>query len=87
MMVGRLTTTDNPWNPFDNWDEWFTWDSKAGYHSSGLLARFLANSDELSEIAQQEITNEAIMKVVEDNFSGVHTVVWRDLPHPFPESG
>jgi hypothetical protein len=85
MMVGMLTTKDNPWDPFDHWKEWFAWDSKAGYHTSGLLARFLENSEELSEVAQQEIINEAIVKVAEDNFSGMHIAVWRDLPHPYPD--
>jgi len=45
MMVGMLTTKDNPWNPFDHWREWYTWDSTAGYHTSGLLARRVSNSE------------------------------------------
>lgn len=87
MMVGMLTTTDNPWDPFDHWKEWFAWDSSAGYNTSGLLARFLTNSEELSELAQQEIINEAIVELVEANYNGVTTAVWRDLPHPYPEKG
>jgi len=87
MMVGMLTTKDNPWNPFDHWREWYTWDSTAGYHTSGLLARRVSNSEELSELAQQEIINEAINEIVEENYNGVLMAIWRDVPHPFPDKG
>ncbi len=85
MMAGMLTTTDNPWSPFDNWDEWFAWDTKAGYHTASLLARFVFNSEELSESVQQEIINEAIVELVEANWNGVMSAEWRDVPHPFPD--
>jgi len=85
MMAGMLTTTDNPWSPFDNWDEWFAWDTKAGYHTSSLLARFVFGSEELSESVQQEIINEAIVELVEANWNGVMSAEWRDVPHPFPD--
>jgi len=85
MLVGMLTTTDNPWNPFDHWDEWYAWDSRFGYNTPGLLARFTHNSEELSEVGQQAITNAAIVEVVEQNYNGVLTAVWREVPHPYPD--
>ena len=35
----RLTTIDNPWNPFTNWDEWLVYDIKMGYCTNERLAR------------------------------------------------
>lgn len=36
----RLTTFDNPWNPFTNWNEWWYWDEHIGhYHTCGGIAR------------------------------------------------
>lgn len=34
-----LTTTDNPYDPFDEFDKWFTFDTVNGYNTCGLIAR------------------------------------------------
>lgn len=28
MLVSMITTTDNPWDPFDNWEEWLAFDEQ-----------------------------------------------------------
>ena len=30
----RITTIDNPFNPFTEWDEWFNFDLQKGYRKS-----------------------------------------------------
>ena len=47
-----LTTVDNPYDPFTQYDDWYTWDERNGYHTTGLLARVVITSHELSEADQ-----------------------------------
>lgn len=34
----RLTTTDNPFDPFTQFSEWYKYDCMKGYNSCGILA-------------------------------------------------
>jgi hypothetical protein len=70
-----LTTVDNPFDPFTQWDEWFVWDSNAGYHTPGLLARVALTSDDLSEADQHLAIQQAIDEIVRENVLGVHRKV------------
>ena len=73
-----LTTYDNPYDPFTQWDEWYVWDSNAGYHTPGLLARITVMSDELSEADQYLAVQDAIEEIVRENISGMHKKVLRN---------
>lgn len=76
-----LSTTDNPYDPFTQWDEWFNWDTRAGYHTSGLLARVARSSSELSDADQFTVIQDAIDEIVRENVFGVLCKVKRgDLP-------
>lgn len=66
-----LSTSDNPFNPFTDFDSWFTWDTSNGYNSSGLLARLVVSSDQLSEADQEADREEAIDRIVELNPNGM----------------
>lgn len=66
-----LSTTDNPYDPFTQWDEWLLWDTTAGYHTSGLLARVARSSSELSDADQYVVIQEAIDEIVRENVLGV----------------
>lgn len=72
-----LSTTDNPYDPFDDWGNWYSFDSRHGYNSPGLLARVVVLSDELSESDQQRSIIEGIDEIVAYNLSGVHVKVER----------
>ena len=72
-----LTTVDNPWNPFTQFDEWLAWDTRAGYHTCGLLDRIALMSDELSEADQAQALNDAIDEIIQENVLGVHRKVSR----------
>lgn len=72
-----LTTTDNPFSPFDDWDEWYAYDEAKGYHSSALLARIANTSDELSEPDQALAIEQAINDVIEINDIGLYKKVSR----------
>ena len=70
-----LTTVDNPYDPFTEFDEWLVWDTSAGYHTPGFLARVAKTSDDLSEPDQQVAIQAAIDEIVEENVLGVYRKV------------
>ena len=73
-----LTTFDNPHSPFDDWDRWFSFDTRHGYQTSGLLARFVNFSDELSERDQAEAVEEAIDEILREDVTGTWIKVSRE---------
>lgn len=74
-----LTTTDNPYDPFDEWDNWYAFDFHAGYHTPGFLARIVITSDELSLPDQHAAIEAAIDEIVEENVTGLYKKVERDF--------
>lgn len=74
-----LTTTDNPFNPFDDYDQWLAWDHRAGYHTPEYLARLVVSSSELSDVQQQEAIEEAIDEIIQDDVPGLYKKVQREV--------
>jgi hypothetical protein len=72
-----LTTVDNPFDPFTQFDEWYAMDSRLGYNTPGLLAAISQQSNELSEIDQLVVVQQAIDEIVSENVLGVHRKVKR----------
>ena len=62
-----LTTSDNPFDPFDDFERWYRFDESKGYRSSGMVARVADVSDELSEGDRNRAIEEAINFIVEVN--------------------
>jgi len=44
----RVTTTDNPYDPFTHWEQWLLFDANAGYNTCGRLASVSFLSDSMS---------------------------------------
>ena len=70
-----LTTTDNPYNPFDNFDQWFSYDELKARQENrptccGYLARVDTSSDEVSEAEQRQTMNDIIDEIITLNLSG-----------------
>ena len=77
-MEHRLTTIDNPYDPFTQYTEWNQYDESMGYYTSAYLARVLTSSEELSDL-DQEIDNEvAIDSIVREDPSGIYKKVSRN---------
>ena len=79
MIVSMLTTVDNPHSPFDDWTAWFNFDTAAGYNTSGLLARLVEVSHELSENDFAAAVESAIDEIVRENVSGIHKKVSKEI--------
>ena len=74
-----LTTIDNPFSPFDQWDEWYAFDMRAGYNTSGLLARIAKVSNDLSDKDIDQAIELAIDEIVAENVSGMHRKVTKEF--------
>lgn len=75
----RLTTIDNPYDPFDEFDSWYAFDERHGYHTSAFLARLTLSSEELSD-SDRELSNElTINEIVSENVSGIYKRVVREF--------
>ncbi len=78
MKQSMLTTTDNPYDPFDQYDEWYAYDTRVGHHTAGFLARIVVMSDEISELDQSLAIEFAIDEIVSENINGLYKKVTRE---------
>lgn len=79
MLHSRLTTVDNPHDPFDEYVAWFTFDTSSGYHTSSFLARVVQSSDQLSDADQQLAIEQAIDEIVKENVLGIYRKVTKEI--------
>lgn len=61
----RVTTTDNPFDPFTEWDEWYFYDLSKGYSTCERLDRLSNTSSQLSDELNNEELEQAIDQLVE----------------------
>ncbi len=45
----RITSMDNPYDPFTQWDQWLLYDNLKGYHTCERLASVTVISEQLSD--------------------------------------
>lgn len=83
MTVSMLTTTDNPYDPFNNYEEWYAFDAQMGYHTPEYLARVCFTSNELSEADQILAIEAAIDSILSTNVLGIYKKVTRDVDETF----
>ena len=79
MVASMLTTTDNPYDPFDQFDEWFAFDERHGYHTCSYLDRITKSSSNLSASDQNFAVNEAIDEILKYNVLGIYKKVSREV--------
>lgn len=60
----QLTTSDNPFDPYDDFKSWFLFDISHSYNSCQLLDRFLYSSSDLSFEDRKILTSNAIDEIV-----------------------
>lgn len=74
----RLTTFDNPFDPFKDFTSWFLFDIEKGYNTCGYVDRITNITDDMSQKEVDEETERAIDKIIEYDFMNIYKKVRRD---------
>lgn len=74
----RLTTFDNPFDPFKDFTSWFLFDIEKGYNTCGYVDRIANITDDMSQKEVNEETERAIDKIIEYDFMHIYKKVRRD---------
>ena len=75
----RLTTVDNPFDPFDEFTSWFLFDVEKGYNCCGMLARIANFTDDLTEKETATETERAIDEIIKYDFTDTYKKVTRQI--------
>lgn len=60
----RITTVDNPYDPFKQFEEWLVYDHTKGYHTNQRLASITYTSDQLTDEENYEAIETGIDELV-----------------------
>jgi hypothetical protein len=60
----RVTTMDNPYDPFTHWEEWYLFDINAGYNTCARLASVTFIGYALSEAETYRIIEQGIDRLI-----------------------
>ncbi len=71
----RLTTFDNPYDPFKQFNSWFLFDVEKGYDSCGYLARIARTIDQMSDTENEEEIERAIDEIIKYDFMNIYKKV------------
>ena len=74
----RLTTFDNPYDPFTQFDSWFLYDVEKGYNTCAYLDRVLNEAPSNQDPSDSAIS-EAIDKIVKNDIFNMYKKVSRTL--------
>lgn len=73
----RLTTNDNPYNPFTQFNEWFLYDVEQGYNTCGYLARIAQFTDDMTDRERDIEKDRAMNKILKNDFLNIYKKVQR----------
>ena len=74
----RLTTTDNPYDPFTQFDQWYAFDTQMGYNTCAYLARLARTSNGISSDDNEKAVEDAIDEIVKLNLTGKYKKVYKN---------
>lgn len=72
-----LTTSDNPYDPFEQFQSWFLFDVEKGYNSCAYLGRIARTSEQLSDEENNIIIEKAIDEIIKYDFRNIYKKVKR----------
>ena len=81
MVECRLTTFDNPYDPFDDFKQWLLYDNEMGYNSCGKLDRIADISNDMTEQEKNEEIERAIDQIIFYDFLNIFKKVKRQTPN------
>ena len=76
----RLTTFDNPFDPFDDFTSWWLFDNEKGYNTCGYLDRIADVSDDMTQKEVNEEIERAIDEIILFNPLNIYKKVKREVP-------
>ena len=65
-----LTTTDNPYSPFDQYDLWKRFDESSGYNTESYISRIARISPNMTNEEIEEENERAIDEILLFNLTG-----------------
>jgi hypothetical protein len=72
-----LTTSDNPYDPFEQFQSWFLFDVEKGYNTCAYLGRIARTSEQLSDEENNIVVEEAIDEIIKYDFRNIYKKVKR----------
>lgn len=72
-----LTTSDNPYNPFEQFNLWFLFDEQRGYHTTSYLGRVARTSDQFTDEENDREIERAIDEIIKYDFTNIYKKVKR----------
>lgn len=76
----RLTTFDNPFDPFEQFASWFLFDVERGYNTCAHLDRIANINDEMTQKEYDEEIERAIDEIIYYDFLNIYKKVSREQP-------
>lgn len=74
----RISTIDNPFDPFDDFTSWFMFDIEQGYYSTSKLARLSETTDDMSNAEEAAEIERAIDRLIEIDPLDIYIKVVRE---------
>lgn len=74
----RLTTFDNPFDPFEQFASWLLFDNEKGYFTVNKLDRVSHYRDDMTEKEADEEHERAIDEIIDNDFLNIYKKVYRN---------
>ena len=75
----KLTTIDNPFDPFEQFDSWLMFDKEKGYNSCERLARIAEITDDMTQKEIDDENERAIDEIIKHDILNVYQKVTRNI--------
>lgn len=76
--VYRLTTIDNPYNPFEQFTSWYMFDVEKGHNTCSYIARIAKLSDDMTDQERDAETERAIDEIIKYDFMNKYKKVTKN---------
>ena len=71
----KLTTIDNPFDPFEQFDSWLMFDKEKGYNSCERLARIAEITEDMTQKEIDDENERAIDEIIKHDILNVYQKV------------
>jgi hypothetical protein len=74
----RLTTIDNPFDPFEQFTSWYSFDVEHHYNTCSLIARISNVTDDMSQDEVDEELERVIDEIIKQDFMNIYKKVTKN---------